>query len=114
MSLLKLPIKLEELGGITVEHGDAGGARGFYNPETKQIVIDSHCSPVGEAVILVHEMLHAAECALIEAGVFKRHINHQFVHAAAFGAVFALGRAGALRGVTPEDLEAFLQEAREE
>ena len=115
--LLTLPVTLDELGGITIAHGKAGDgydARGHYDPATKSIVIDGSCSPVGEAVIVIHEMMHAAECALIEADVFKRHVNRQFIHAASFGCALALAKAGALRGVTAEDVVAFMREAESE
>lgn len=117
MKLLALPISLPELGDVTITHGKAGrgyDARGHYDPDTKSIVIDESCSPIGEVAILIHEMMHAAECALIEAGAFKRHINHGFIRAAAFGCALALARAGALNGITAADVEAFMQEADKE
>lgn len=110
---MKLPTTFKIGEKFRVRSGKAGGdagALGHYEHEKREIVIDSSVSdPIGQAMILIHEMMHAAECGMIDRRRIKRHINHEFIHAASFGAAIALARCGALEGVTDADVTKWLK-----
>lgn len=110
---MRLPTTFDLGIRLSVKRGQAvQGAKGHYDPATGEVVISSECSPLGEVAVLIHEMMHAAECGMIANGTIKRHINHEFIHAASFGAAIALARCGALDGIEQEDVDAFLREQR--
>lgn len=89
----------------------ADGALGQADPATGRITLLEGDTQLGHVTILAHEMMHLAESSMRAHGLLKGEIDHEFIHAAAFGVAIALARAGALAGVGPDDVAAFMETA---
>lgn len=67
---------------IAVEIGPTK-ALGHFDESTGTIVVRDDQRGVEREIVLVHELLHAAETACINAGVIRRRVPHAFVENAA-------------------------------
>jgi hypothetical protein len=87
------------------------GAVGSYDQRTGLIRIIPQ-PRAGQFVTLIHEALHAVECAAINAGVLDEETieaHHEFVGMAANGLAMILSSLGLVK-IPPEEIEALFKE----
>ena len=93
---------------IEIVIDDLGGELGHYDPKTATIRIDRKVPPIGREIILVHELLHAAESACISSGAISKRVTHAFVENAAPILLALFAAAPPLRAITPTGVAAFM------
>lgn len=116
--MIQLPTKIGALGvDITVRYASAGelpaDAKGFWRTTDKsagEVVLRPGLPPVGEFIVLVHELLHAMDDILRANGTTSRRVAHAWVEGGAFGLATLLIFLGVVKGLTPEMWEAFVEE----
>lgn len=103
---LQLPVKIDDLGDpVTVSYGEVSdGSLGQADQETGEIVIKEGQQPLGEIVILIHEVLHLVEGSALDQGIIEEGLPHDFVSGASCMIAIALARCGALSTVSPESV----------
>lgn len=115
--ILSLPMTITALGApVTVRYAEPGelpgGVRGSWSPssdgESGTVLLRPGMPPVGEAVILVHELLHLVDEAMVATGASPDLVPHEWVEGAAFGLASILIHLGVIRGVTVEDWRGFM------
>ena len=79
-----LPSKLilpgeEEIPVKEREYLGKKGALGYYDEKKFEIVIKRNQPEAAKHITLVHEIIHVIETALLNEGIIKKRINHQFI-----------------------------------
>ncbi|HVK87988.1 MAG TPA: DUF6782 family putative metallopeptidase [Kofleriaceae bacterium] len=101
---MRLPVKFTTLGDeIAIEEREVDGL-GCFDTATGAIAIHPAQHPVGKLITLVHEAMHVGESTL------GFEIDHDYIEGAAFGVAAILIEAGAIEGLTSDDLRAFIRE----
>jgi hypothetical protein len=114
---MKLPVKTDILGDeIIIQEAALEGKLGQWDESSSTITIKSGQSEFGKRVILLHEIMHVVETMLLQNGVIKKRITHEFITTASFGICALLTAAGALEGLTVENIKDFVaeQESKQE
>lgn len=117
-SVLTLPMTIDTLGvSIAVRYASAGelpdGAKGFWRTTDEsagEVVLRPGLPPVGEFIVLVHELLHAMDDILKANGSTSRRVAHAWIEGGAFGLATMLIFLGVVKGLTPEMWDAFVDE----
>jgi hypothetical protein len=108
---LELPIEIRELGDtIRIEERDLESCLGFFEEHTGTVVLKRGLPEVGRHLVLLHELLHAVDAALLAAGITKRRINHGWIESAAPALLAMLVCAGRWRGPAKDEVLRFLAE----
>ena len=114
---LALPVTITALGApVTVRYAEPGelpeGVRGSWTPdpsgESGTVLLRPGMHPVGEAIILVHELLHLVDEAMVATGAAPELVPHEWVEGAAFRLASLMIHLGVIRGVTVDDWRAFM------
>lgn len=92
---------------IQVAEPDSVGALGTWNPETWTLKISPGQTREQQLVILIHELLHFVETCMIVNGQMARKVNHTFITNGAYGLAATLVHSGVIKGISPEDWDAF-------
>ena len=71
---------------------------GYWDPKRKRIVVSSRISGPAAHTILLHEILHVCECAMLDAGVIRARPPHDFITSLAPNLLLVLMGAGLWRG----------------
>lgn len=111
--MLNQPVTTDALGDlITIRRGPTtNGALGQWDETTGTITLAPDQHPVGELIILVHEMLHAVETMLLQNGAIAARVDHEFIGAGAFGLATLLIHSGVCSAITPEQWLDFQEQA---
>jgi hypothetical protein len=115
--IMKLPIKTNILGDeITICENELSGKLGQWDEAEGTITIHKNQPEYGKRIILIHEVLHVVETIMLQQGILKKRINHDFIHNAAFGICALLTAAGMIEGMSEEDIYNFIanQQANEQ
>lgn len=108
MSATKLPKGCPEIGlTIRVGRPEGGCGLGHFDPAKREIVVSPNQPRAGMHVVLLHELLHAVDEAMVGAGVTRRRTSHRWIESAALNLLLALVTAGLYRGVDKAELLAF-------
>lgn len=112
---MKLPVKTEILGDeITIQEGKLENKFGQWDESTSTITIRDDLPKFGKRIILLHEIMHVVETMMLQNGIIKERLEHQFINAASFGICALLAATGALEGITMEDFNDFVREQDKE
>lgn len=90
------------------------GAHGFLNAHAGEIVIDPDQPEPEKWIILFHELLHMVEANLLESGIIRRHVTHDFITHAAPLMFGTLAMSGVIDGITQQEARAFVRRWIEE
>lgn len=82
---------------------------GYTDESTGTIVIDSRQPEAGKHVILLHELLHLVDAMLVQSGLRKRRVDHEFIRHAAPNLLLVLVAAGMWKGLDFDDLADFME-----
>ena len=102
------PFHQERTPSFTVS--DAKGFWHITDESAGEVVLRPGLPPVGEFIVLVHELLHAMDDLLKANGTTSRRVAHAWIEGGAFGLATLLIFLGVVRGLTPEMWEAFVDE----
>jgi hypothetical protein len=97
-----LPFTIDILGDpITIRYqqdGDplAEGDLAAFDERTGTVIIREGETGPGLRVLLVHEFLHIVESSLIQQGLLRRRVPHDFITFGSSGLVLLLSEAGIL------------------
>lgn len=115
--MLALPMTITALGApVTVRYAEPGelpdDVRGSWTPdpsgESGTVLLRPGMHPVGETIILVHELLHLVDEATVATGAAPDLVPHEWVEGAAFWLASLLIHLGVIRGVAVDDWRAFM------
>jgi Zn-dependent peptidase ImmA (M78 family) len=65
--------------GIKLIYKPLKNIKGYFNPKTCEIAIDTKQSKWHQDSVLIHEFLHATAHSLLNLGVIKKHPDHKFI-----------------------------------
>jgi len=99
---------------ITVREEVLEGGLGYFDESTFEIVLDSEQPEAGKLVILLHELIHASETAMLQWGVMDERLSETAVEAMSMFLSTALARLGVVQPVDVESFETFLVNQSEE
>jgi hypothetical protein len=99
--------------GITIREGDTVKLA-HYNEQTGEIVIRRDLPRVGKHISLIHELLHAADVAVLNSGETKRRIPHAWITNAAPILLLMLVELGVYPEVTALQMKRFFANLRKQ
>lgn len=109
----RFPTGCPEVGlSIRIGDTDAKGGLGYFDPAKMEIVISPNQPHVAKHVILIHELLHAVDDALVSTGLTTRRASHNWIKNAAPNLLTLLVTAGLYRGVDKDELLNFVTELK--
>jgi Zn-dependent peptidase ImmA (M78 family) len=65
--------------GIKLIYKPLKKIKGYFDPKTCEVVINSNQSKYHQDAILIHEFLHITASELKRLGVIKKHPDHKFI-----------------------------------
>ena len=92
--------------GLTIRVGESAKL-GHWDPQRQEIVVSPHQPEAGMHVVLLHELLHAVDDALVAAGVTARRTSHRWIESAAPNLLLALVTAGVYTGIGRDEMLRF-------
>jgi hypothetical protein len=99
--------------GISIRMGRAkGGCLGHFEMPSREIVIDPTQPWCSQNITLLHELLHAVDQGLIDAGLRTRKISHAWIEHASMNLWMFLVHAGLWRGVSSEEAQRYYRTHR--
>ena len=98
---------------VTVKEVDLDGNLGCWDEKTGTIMVDKDSPEPGKHIVLIHEILHLAETALIQGGIIKDRIDHEFISNAAPMLLWSFVESGYYTGVSKEELGCFMEDELE-
>lgn len=99
---------------LVVAQRSIASAHGYFDAHAGEIVIDPDQPEPEKWIILFHELLHMAEANLLEGGILKRHVTHDYITHAAPLLFGTLAMSGVIKGITSEEAKAFVRRWIEE
>lgn len=94
--------------GITIKMGRAkDGCVGHFEMPSREIVIDPKQRWCGQNITLLHELFHAVDQGIIDAGWRKRKISHHWIEHASMNLWLMLVHAGLWNGVTKAEAQRY-------
>lgn len=77
--------------------------RGYWNPKTGEIVIDSRLDEADKYAVLIHEYMHLIDDIMIQNGIYKKRTPHIAIESIADNLLVLLVLSGLFKGLTKED-----------
>jgi hypothetical protein len=107
----KRPIRFRWGDSVEIREGPTKEL-GHWDPKKGEIVIRPNQPEPGKHVVLMHELLHMVDDLLVQQGITKRRMPHDWITHAAPNLVGLLAAAGLYRGVTPRQFQRFVRSRR--